>query len=364
MYKQAMPQLKILHPLVPKIENTPRKFQRSWMGKTMLKAYQLVPHWFPQRKYVDPQNDRPIKIVFSGMGDSVLVNYTDPQFKKRYGDSQVYTFSWSQYDKAMDWCQKNLGKDKPIEVYGYSWGSNAARKFINNYPGNIVSGHFLDPMRPKANQGRRLQITRKDVPITYTPAGDYKDAPLKTALFNALRYSPAPGMKITAPVENHGAVSQWLDVLDGAQPIRRQQSVEKTASLTYMSVCRMMKRAAQTYKDGTYFYMQNGKPVKVEVVGGMLTYGSRQQYQEAINRRNRQQTQSLSTPQPPNPTAVTLATPKPVVRRMPYVERRKLLQQYGVKFSGSGPDAAMDTTNFRPPATMKRKQINNLLYGE
>lgn len=223
IYKDAMPQLKFLHPLIPLIQNSPRKLQRSMLGKVMLGAYRAVPHWFPKRKYIDTPQKTPVKIVFSGMGDSVLTNYTDPQFKKRYGNDQVYTFSWSQYDKAMQWAAKNLGKDEPIEVYGYSWGGNAARKFINTYPGNVVAGHFLDPMRPKANSDRTLLITR-DIPITFTPAGDYKDTPLKTSLFDALRYKPMKSMKITLPVENHGAVDQWLDVLDGAQPVYKQHN--------------------------------------------------------------------------------------------------------------------------------------------
>lgn len=75
--------------------------------------------------------------------------------------------------------------------------------------------------------------------------------------------------------------------------------------------------APQKYKDGTYFYNQNGRPVMVEVVNGMLTSGTPQQYQKAQQAKKvRQQPATYATvgatphhtPQTAQPAS--LATPK------------------------------------------------------
>lgn len=45
----------------------------------------------------------------------------------------------------------------------------------------------------------------KDIPVTYTPAGKYKDQ-LKQTFLDVLRYKPAQGMKILKQVKDHAAV--------------------------------------------------------------------------------------------------------------------------------------------------------------
>ena len=153
------------------------------------------------------------------MGDGSSSKHSIKHFENKFKDSKnIFFFGWPQYREAMIFASR-LDPNTPVEVYGHSWGSNAARKFIQNYQGNIIKGHFFDPMRRDVAGQPVLDISR-DIPITYTPITK-QDRNISTVLHSALRWKPSQKMVITQPASKHDAVSQWLNILDNHKEVKK-----------------------------------------------------------------------------------------------------------------------------------------------
>ena len=202
-------------------------FSKSPKGKLIYRLYSMIPSTYAVGSYKAYKSQQPIKIIFTGVGDSDLSKISKNQFNKRYPDRKLYFFGWPQYQQAMIFAAR-LDPNQPIQVYGHSWGSNAARKFIQNYQGNIIGGHFFDPMRRDVQGDKTLQIT-KDIPITYTPIIK-QPRNIKTALHNALRWHPSLNMRVTQPASKHDSVAQWLNILDRPEQIKKVANFLKYGS--------------------------------------------------------------------------------------------------------------------------------------
>lgn len=225
--------------LIRQLEKDYVGFSKSPKGKLIYSLYSMIPSTYDVDSYRAYKDQQPVKIIFTGVGDSDLSKISKNQFNKRYPDKKLYFFGWPQYQQAMIFASR-LDPKQPVQVYGHSWGSNAARKFIQNYQGNIVGGHFFDPMRRDVQGDKTLQIT-KDVPITYTPIVE-QPRNIKTALHNALRWQPSQRMLVTQAASKHDSVSQWLNILD------KPEEVKKVANFLfkYGSYSQCLTKIAQT----------------------------------------------------------------------------------------------------------------------
>ena len=204
--------------LISQLEEDYVGFSKSPKGKLIYRLYSMIPSTYAVDSYKIYKSQQPIKIIFTGVGDSDLSKISKNQFNKRYPDKKLYFFGWPQYRQAMIFAS-GLDPEQPVQVYGHSWGSNAARKFIQNYQGNIIEGHFFDPMRRDVQGDETLQITR-DVPITYTPIIE-QPRNIKTALHNALRLQPSQRMLVTQAASKHDSVAQWLNILDKPEEVKK-----------------------------------------------------------------------------------------------------------------------------------------------
>lgn len=201
------------------LRKAPRLIRKSPLGKFIFNLAQLIPHEYNTSKYSVAQAKaakQPIKIVFSGMGDNQAIQYTHTRFKQRYGqDAPIYTFGWSQLPQALAFIKK-VGKDKPCIVYGFFWGGQAAQKFLNKSGANIIGAHFLDPMRKDVGRHTTLK-NKKKIPTDFTAAQKYAPGDFRRTAFDVLRYRPAQTMQLLGPVSSHGAVNQWLQLLQKPQ---------------------------------------------------------------------------------------------------------------------------------------------------
>lgn len=200
--------------LIKQVQDDYVSFSRTGKGKLLYRLYSTIPSKYDVDQYKYTASKQPIKIIFTGVGDSDISKISKKHFAKKYPNKSMYFFGWPQYRQAMVFASQ-IDPHQPVQVYGHSWGSNAARKFIQNYTGNIVQGHFFDPMRRDVQADTILQVN-KNIPITYTPIYQ-QPRNIKTALHNALRWHPSQNMIVTQPVENHIAVDQWLDLLEPAE---------------------------------------------------------------------------------------------------------------------------------------------------
>lgn len=236
--------------IIQRIQKDPIKFSQSTLGKLFLWAYNKVPSTYQVSQYKPSKS--PIRIVFSGMGDSDIANYAKSRFLQRY--KNTYVFGHPQLNQALQF-SKNIHPDTPVIVYGYSWGSTAARDFIDQYNGNIVGAHFLDPMRKHPKEDKNLYIS-KNIPVTYTKANQYTDDELKQSLLNALRWKPTQNMRVLNTVTDHGAIQQWLDNLDKSTKMKKQ------AYLKLMNTGKLLKKANVQYPVQRYQYPMQQYPVQ------------------------------------------------------------------------------------------------------
>lgn len=205
--------------LLKQIQKDPIAFSRTRKGKLLYNLLSMIPSQHQVDDYRKPYNKQPIKIVFTGMGDGSSSKHSIKHFENKFKDSKnIFFFGWPQYREAMIFASR-LDPNTPVEVYGHSWGSNAARKFIQNYQGNIIKGHFFDPMRRDVAGQPVLDISR-NIPITYTPITK-QDRNISTVLHGALRWKPSQRMIITQPASKHDAVAQWLSILDNQKEVKK-----------------------------------------------------------------------------------------------------------------------------------------------
>lgn len=202
------------NPLAQYIKAHPRAIKDSWMGKLTDKLIRLQPSKYDTTKYpqrLQKVKNRPIRIVFSGMHDNQGVKYAQEALKKRYGQNTIYVFGYDQYQDALRFAQ-TLDKDRPITVYGYSWGGGDAQRFLNEYKGNVVGAHFMDPVRKDLDQKRVMSIPKR-IPTTFTKALPFTPGLLndvKQATIGNLRYIPSKNFKLLPIASSHGSVDQWV----------------------------------------------------------------------------------------------------------------------------------------------------------
>lgn len=200
------------------IKKNPVGFAKTPYGKALTAGFNMVPSSYTTADYKLSDSKQPVRIVFTGMGDSQQNDRSRDIFISKYPED-TFIFGHKQLQDALDFATQI--KDRPVIVYGHSWGSNAARLFTNKYKGNIQQLHFLDPMRKQMTDAPILQV-EKDVPITYTPAGKYKDKPFIQALFDSLRWKPSKTMIIRERVPYHNSVQEWLNNLQAAKAVKQK----------------------------------------------------------------------------------------------------------------------------------------------
>ena len=222
------------NPLAQYIKAHPRAIKDSWVGQLTDKILRLEPSQYDTTKYpqrLQKSKKRPIRIVFSGMHDNEGVRYAQEALKKRYGQNTIYVFGYDQYQEALKFAQ-TLDKDRPVTVYGYSWGGGDAQKFLNNYKGNIVGAHFMDPVRKDIDQKQVMSVP-KNIPVTFTKALPYKPGLLndvKEATIGNLRFAPAKNFKLLPVASSHGSVDQWVRKVYNYQ--KANKGLQKAAFLS------------------------------------------------------------------------------------------------------------------------------------
>ena len=169
------------------IRKDPVAFSQTLYGKALTGAFNMVPSSYDTSEYALSKSKDPVRIVFTGMGDSEKNDTSRDIFLRKY-PVDTFIFGHKQLKDALKFADQI--KDRPVIVYGHSWGSNAARLFADTYKGDIQQVHFLDPMRKEMTDAPVLQIKR-DIPVTYTPAGKYKDQAFIQSLFDSLRWKPS-----------------------------------------------------------------------------------------------------------------------------------------------------------------------------
>lgn len=197
--------------IIQQIKQNPLAFSMSPLGRLFTAAYRMVPSTYDTMDYKYKKSDEPIRIVFSGMGDSKHTDYAKKRFQQAYAGKPVYVFGHPQLQEALDFSQQ-IPRDVPVQVFGYSWGSPTAMKFIDQYNGNIVGAHYIDPMRHAVVDDKVIS-NKKHIPTTYMTAGQYQNQPLKNALLNALRMSPSQDMETLMSVKDHAALQQALQYI-------------------------------------------------------------------------------------------------------------------------------------------------------
>ena len=200
-----------MKPIIQQIKQNPLAFSMSPLGRLFTAAYRMVPSTYDTMDYKYKKSDEPIRIVFSGMGDSKHTDYAKKRFQQAYAGKPVYVFGHPQLQQALDFSQQ-IPRDVPVQVFGYSWGSPTAMKFIDQYNGNIVGAHYIDPMRHAVVDDKVIS-NKKHIPTTYMTAGQYQNQPLKNALLNALRMSPAQEMETLMSIKDHAALQQALQYI-------------------------------------------------------------------------------------------------------------------------------------------------------
>ena len=202
------------NPLAQYIKENPRAIKDSWLGQLTDKVLRLEPSKYDTTKYpqrLQKSRNRPIRIVFSGMHDNQGVRYAQEALKKRYGESTIYVFGYDQYQDALRFAQ-TLDKDRPVTVYGYSWGGGDAQKFLNKYKGNIVGAHFMDPVRKDIDEKKVMSVP-KHIPTTFTKALPFTPGLLndvKQATIGNLRFAPSKNFKLLPTATSHGSVDEWI----------------------------------------------------------------------------------------------------------------------------------------------------------
>ena len=197
--------------LIDKIKQNPLAFSLSPMGRLFTAAYRMVPSTYKTDDYKYKKSKHPVRIVFSGMGDSQVADYAKTRFQQAFGGQPVYVFGHPQLQEALNFAQQ-IPRDVPVQVFGYSWGSPTAMRFIKKYDGNIVGAHYIDPMRHAVVDDRVL-ANSKNIPTTYMTAGQYQHQPMKNALLAALRMRPKEGMVTLPSIKNHAALREALQYI-------------------------------------------------------------------------------------------------------------------------------------------------------
>lgn len=200
-----------MKPIIEQIKKNPMAFSMSPLGRLFTAAYRMVPSTYDTTKYKYRKTSEPIRIVFSGMGDSDISQYAKDKFKGAFADDNTFIFGHPQLQEALAFVQQ-VPRQAPVQVFGYSWGSPTAMKFIDRYNGNIISAHYIDPMRHAVVDDKVIS-NRKKIPTTYMTAGQYENQPVKNALLNALRMSKAQDMIQLKSIKNHAALAQALDYI-------------------------------------------------------------------------------------------------------------------------------------------------------
>ena len=209
--------------LISRIKRDPVGFSVTPTGRLLTTLFRSVPSAYDTDQYSLVQTNKPIKIVFSGMGDSQVASYAKDRFTEAYTGQPVYIFGHGQLQQALDFANK-IPRQQPVQVFGYSWGSPTAMKFIDKYNGNISKAHYIDPMRHAVVDDAVIS-NKKNVPTTYMTAGEYGgDRKLKDALLSVLRMQPAQGMTLLPKVKNHMALQQALKYIK-----QSQQHMQKSA---------------------------------------------------------------------------------------------------------------------------------------
>ena len=218
------------------IKSNPRAIKDTWVGKLTDRILRLEPNSYNTEGYAErlqKSKRRPIRIVFSGMHDNEGVKYAQQALNKKYGQSTIYVFGYDQLDEALRFAS-GLEKDRPVTVYGYSWGGGDAQRFINAYKGNIVGAHFMDPVRKDLDEKKVMHIN-KDIPVTFTGAMPYKSGfinDIKEATIDNLRFAPSKKFQILPTAKSHSSVDEMVNkTYKYEQEKKKQQLLEKVAGL-------------------------------------------------------------------------------------------------------------------------------------
>lgn len=218
--------------IIEQMNQNPVEFSKSPLGKLILGYYKTLPSSYATQDYATPHGYAPIKIYFSGAGDCDLSHFTSDILKHRYPkDKNTFLFGHQQLQDALRFA-KGINKERPVIVYGHSWGSNAAKDFVNTSGLNIISAHFLDPMRKDLQDGPQLPVDVK-TKVTYTEALPIPGQDLQNASLRAIRWGAPKGAKVLIPVQNHRAVAQWLHNLDSGE-LQKAASLRSIQSLAYI----------------------------------------------------------------------------------------------------------------------------------
>lgn len=230
--------------LISRIKRDPVGFSVTPAGRLLTTLFRSVPSAYDTDQYKLTQKNKPIKIVFSGMGDSKLVSYAKDRFTQAYAGQPVYVFGHGQLQQALDFANK-IPRNQPVQVFGYSWGSPTAMKFIDRYNGTINKAHYIDPMRHAVVDDAVIG-NRKNIPTTYMTAGKYGGIrKLHDTLLAALRMKPAQGMVLLPQVKNHMALQQALKhIKQNQQQLQKSAAQREVIDMTYRDVYKMVKRAA------------------------------------------------------------------------------------------------------------------------
>lgn len=220
------------NPIAALIRNNPSVVKSSILGRLTTGVMLAKPSQYNIEKYQEKEDKgigQNVRIMFSGLHDNNEVRYAEKALRKRYAGSTIYVFGHDQLQDALDFAE-TIQPNKRVTVYGYSWGGDDARQFINRYQGNIKAAHFLDPVR-KDYQNQKILKLDRDVHTTFTPAGPYQKGyinDIKQATIDALRFQPSLKFARLPKVKDHVALDQWLD---NVVKYQRKNKLHKKASL-------------------------------------------------------------------------------------------------------------------------------------
>ena len=120
------------NPIKDLIIKDPTALKSTAVGRLTHKILSSLPNKYVTKRYQTKQDQgkgKNVRIVFSGLHDNDDVRYAEETLRKKYANSTLFVFGHNQLEDALQFA-KTIEPNKQVSVYGYSWGGDDARKFI------------------------------------------------------------------------------------------------------------------------------------------------------------------------------------------------------------------------------------------